>query len=125
MFASAIHLHFCLFQQNPSAGGSSKPVMVWFHGGGFTGGSGSSEVYGPDFLVAEDVVVVTLNYRLGPFGNFVRFVVCCHFCLIPSENIGMCGHHFCLSKYTSATMTIEPVVWCLKDSVVLKLSTMP
>jgi len=54
--------------KNPSAGGSSKPVMVWFHGGGFTGGSGSSEVYGPDFLVAEDVVVVTLNYRLGPFG---------------------------------------------------------
>jgi acetyl esterase/lipase len=53
--------------------------MVWFHGGGFVGGSGSSDVYGPDFLVAEDVVVVTLNYRLGPFGNFVRFVVCCHF----------------------------------------------
>jgi len=75
-----IHLYFCLFQQNPSTEGSLKPVMVWFHGGGFTGGSGSSELYGPDFLVAEDVVMVTLNYRLGPFGNYIRYVVCCHFC---------------------------------------------
>lgn len=75
---SATHLHFCLFQQNPNTEGSLKPVMVWFHGGGFTGGSGSSEIYGSDYLVAEDVVVVTLNYRLGPFGNYVRFVVCCH-----------------------------------------------
>lgn len=124
MCASAIHLHFCLFQQNPSTEGSLKPVMVWFHGGGFTGGSGSSELYGPDFLVAEDVVVVTLNYRLGPFGNYVRFVVCCHFYLSPSENGGMCCHHFCLSKCTLAAMTIEPVGWCLKDHVVLKLSTM-
>jgi carboxylesterase type B len=45
--------------------------MVWLHGGGFVGGSGSSEIYGPDYLVAEDVVVVTMNYRLGPFGNYV------------------------------------------------------
>lgn len=54
--------------KNPSTEGSLKPVMVWLHGGGFAGGSGSSEIYGPDYLVAEDVVVVTLNYRLGPFG---------------------------------------------------------
>lgn len=43
--------------------------MVWFHGGGFVGGSGNSEIYGPDYLVAEDIVLVTCNYRLGPFGN--------------------------------------------------------
>jgi len=48
--------------------------MVWFHGGGFLTGSGNSNIYGPDYLVAEDVVVVTLNYRLGPFGNYVCFV---------------------------------------------------
>jgi hypothetical protein len=119
MFTSAVCLHFCLFQQNPSTEGSLKPVMVWFHGGGFVGGSGSSEVYGPDYLVAEDVVVVTLNYRLGPFGNYVRFVVSCHFNLSPSENGDMYCHHFCLSKCTSAAMTIEPVGWCLKDPVVL------
>ncbi|XP_055849610.1 juvenile hormone esterase isoform X2 [Episyrphus balteatus] len=44
------------------------PVMVWFHGGGFSFGSGNTFLYGPDFLVAEDVVLVTLNYRLGPLG---------------------------------------------------------
>jgi carboxylesterase type B len=45
-----------------------KAVMVWIHGGGFISGSGSSEVYGPDFLLTEDVVLVTINYRLGIFG---------------------------------------------------------
>lgn len=42
--------------------------MVWLHGGGFSFGSGNAFLYGPDFLVAEDVVLVTLNYRLGPLG---------------------------------------------------------
>lgn len=42
--------------------------MVWIHGGAFTFGSGNSFLYGPDFLVAEGVVLVTLNYRLGPLG---------------------------------------------------------
>jgi carboxylesterase type B len=42
-----------------------KAVMVWIHGGAFTSGSGSSEIYGPEFLLTEDVVLVTFNYRLG------------------------------------------------------------
>ncbi|XP_017784079.1 PREDICTED: esterase B1-like [Nicrophorus vespilloides] len=45
-----------------------KPVMVWIHGGGFTSGSSKREMYGPEFLVAEDIVLVTINYRLGVFG---------------------------------------------------------
>ncbi|XP_077300183.1 juvenile hormone esterase [Arctopsyche grandis] len=44
------------------------PVMVWFHGGGFAMGSGNSFFYGPDYLVAENVVLVTINYRLGTLG---------------------------------------------------------
>jgi para-nitrobenzyl esterase len=43
------------------------PVMVWIHGGAFIAGSGS-DAYLPDRLVAEGVVVVTLNYRLGALG---------------------------------------------------------
>ncbi|XP_043225314.1 juvenile hormone esterase-like [Amphibalanus amphitrite] len=46
------------------------PVMVWIHGGAFTLGSGDSDFYGPDYLMDEDVVLVTFNYRLGPFGFF-------------------------------------------------------
>lgn len=46
----------------------SLPVMVWLHGGGFAMGSGNSFFYGPDYLIAEGVVLVTLNYRLGSLG---------------------------------------------------------
>ncbi|EFN64812.1 Esterase FE4 [Camponotus floridanus] len=45
-----------------------KAVMVWFHGGGFNGGLGDDLFYGPDFLIEQDVILVTLNYRLGPIG---------------------------------------------------------
>ena len=43
--------------------------MVWIHGGGFYMGSGNTQINGPDYLLAADVVVVTLNYRLGALGK--------------------------------------------------------
>jgi carboxylesterase type B len=45
---------------------ANLPVMVYFHGGGFT--IGSSNVYGPEYFMDEDIVLVLVNYRLGPFG---------------------------------------------------------
>jgi para-nitrobenzyl esterase len=42
------------------------PVMVWIHGGAFY--LGESDDFDPSALVAQDVVVVTINYRLGPLG---------------------------------------------------------
>ena len=45
---------------------SNLPVMVWIHGGGFVGGE--SDDYNPTALVADGVVVVTINYRLGALG---------------------------------------------------------
>ncbi|EAT43438.2 AAEL005113-PA, partial [Aedes aegypti] len=47
---------------------ATLPVMLWIHGGGFNLGSGDAAVYGPEFLLQEEVVVVTCNYRLGTFG---------------------------------------------------------
>jgi para-nitrobenzyl esterase len=44
-----------------------RPVMVWIHGGGFTGGAGSI-FDGAPLAVTGNVAVVTINYRLGPFG---------------------------------------------------------
>jgi para-nitrobenzyl esterase len=48
------------------------PVMVYIHGGAFTGGSGGEEgypsIYDGGALAAKNVVVVTLNYRLGALG---------------------------------------------------------
>lgn len=46
--------------------------MVWIHGGGYILGSGDRTVYGPDFLVDEQVVVVTFNYRLGVLGKYIN-----------------------------------------------------
>lgn len=47
----------------------SRPVMVWIHGGAFMFGSGSTPWYdGERFAQHGDVVVVTINYRLGPLG---------------------------------------------------------
>lgn len=46
-----------------------KPVMVWLHGGAFYLGAGGSAIYeGQHLATAGDVVVVTLNYRLGVLG---------------------------------------------------------
>ncbi|XP_030828046.1 cholinesterase 1-like [Strongylocentrotus purpuratus] len=49
---------------------SNAPVMIWIHGGGFTGGSGSSSSYDPYpyFGLTADYVVVHINYRLGILG---------------------------------------------------------
>ncbi|XP_058054610.1 esterase B1-like [Anopheles bellator] len=48
--------------------GLLKPVMVWIHGGGYLMGSGNTDLYGPDYLLQHDVILVTFNYRLGPLG---------------------------------------------------------
>lgn len=47
-----------------------RAVMVWMHSGGFLWGSGNDDSYGPDYLLEEDIVLVTLNYRLGILGKF-------------------------------------------------------
>lgn len=45
------------------------PVMVWIHGGAFVSGSGSTSFYdATKFVKRGEIIVVTLNYRLGPFG---------------------------------------------------------
>ncbi|CAG8083947.1 unnamed protein product, partial [Penicillium nalgiovense] len=46
-----------------------KPVMLWIHGGAFTGGTGSDPTFdGGNLASRGDVVVVTINYRLGTLG---------------------------------------------------------
>ena len=44
------------------------PVLVWIHGGGFFAGFGGEERHNGARLAKKGAVVVTLNYRLGPFG---------------------------------------------------------
>ncbi|HPF22566.1 MAG TPA: carboxylesterase family protein [Hyphomonas sp.] len=61
----------CLFinVRSGNVGGQTlQPVMVWIHGGSHQSGSGSSEFYQANALAEKGVVLVTFNYRLGPFG---------------------------------------------------------
>ena len=53
---------------SPSPGTGDLPVMVFIHGGGFSSGSGSVEIYAGANLARLGAVVVTINYRLGPLG---------------------------------------------------------
>lgn len=47
-----------------------RPVMLWFHGGGFEAGSGAAELYdGANLARRGDVVVATINHRLNVFGH--------------------------------------------------------
>ncbi|XP_054269843.1 juvenile hormone esterase-like [Macrosteles quadrilineatus] len=47
---------------------SSFPVMVFIHGGGFFMGSSSLGWTGPEYLMEKDILLVIIQYRLGPFG---------------------------------------------------------
>ena len=58
-------------------------MLVWFHGGGLSTGQGddmpldvtesqspaAGDMYGPQFLIEYSLVIVTVNYRLGPLGQ--------------------------------------------------------
>ena len=67
-----VHSEDCLFLNVWTRGlrdGRKRPVMVWFHGGAFSTGSGASHGYdGVRLCQRGDVVVVTVNHRLNAFG---------------------------------------------------------
>ena len=55
----------------PELDNEKRPVMFWIHGGGFEGGSSAEESYsGLALSLRGNVVIVTINYRLGPLGYF-------------------------------------------------------
>jgi hypothetical protein len=49
--------------------------MVWIHGGGWHFSSGNRDVNGPDYFMDEDIIIVTINYRLGALGEVIKFTV--------------------------------------------------
>lgn len=60
----------CLYLNiwTPAADQKKRPIMVFIHGGAFVVGSASSDFYNGKKIANQDIVVVTLNYRLGLFG---------------------------------------------------------
>jgi len=63
----------CLFLNVWAPAKASKaPVFVWIHGGALSGGSGGEPFYDGTKLAERGLVVVTINYRLGPLGFLVH-----------------------------------------------------
>ncbi len=64
----------CLYLNvfRPDTDEQDLPVMVWFHGGGLASGNGNLNINIVSGLVAHDVVVVSVNYRLGRLGYFAH-----------------------------------------------------
>ena len=61
----------CLYLNvwTPGLDNRKRPVLVWIHGGGFSGGTGGTPIYDGTALARRgDAVVVTINYRLGALG---------------------------------------------------------
>jgi para-nitrobenzyl esterase len=57
----------------PARGASDRlPVMVWIHGGGFQAGAGAENRHDGEAFARKNVVLVTVNYRLGVFGFFAH-----------------------------------------------------
>lgn len=76
MFGQIVGCEDCLYlniyvpggHANYISQGKMYPVMVYIHGGGFSSGSAGSELYGPDYFMKYDVILVTMNYRVGALG---------------------------------------------------------
>jgi len=84
------------------ASGAKLPVMVWLHGGGFNFGAASQPEYHGRNLAGQGVVVVTVNYRLGPLGYLA------HPALAAESPEGMAGNYGLLDQ-------IEALRWVRRN----------
>jgi para-nitrobenzyl esterase len=69
------------------AASARLPVMVWFHGGGYTAGAGSQ--YDATSLARHGAVIVTVNYRLGALGFLAHPALTAESPLHASGNYGL------------------------------------
>lgn len=60
-------LYLNVWRPANAAKNAKLPVMVWIHGGGFTGGNGNTS---GDGFAKKGVILVSMNYRLGRLGHF-------------------------------------------------------
>lgn len=72
----------CLFLNvyTPNIDNEKRAVMVWVHGGAYLLSDGNTLVYGAGPLMREDIVLVTLNYRLvdkfkNSVGKFIKLYI--------------------------------------------------
>jgi len=74
----------------PSVRSGKRPVMVWLHGGGYTGGSDGAPTYdGTNLAHKQDVIVVGINHRLNVFGYLYLGLIGGNGKFADSGNVGM------------------------------------
>ncbi|XP_045782975.1 cholinesterase-like [Maniola jurtina] len=61
-------LHLNIYVPNKASSRNKLPVLVWIHGGGYSTGFAGRYTFGPKFYVRNDIILVTMNYRLGAYG---------------------------------------------------------
>lgn len=61
-------LHLNIYVPNKASSINKLPVLFWIHGGRFLYGNGGRAKFGAKYLVEKDVVLVTINYRVGLYG---------------------------------------------------------
>ena len=86
----------------PKAGSQTdlRPVLFWIHGGGFTGGTGADPLSdGSNLASREDIVVVTINYRLSTLG----------FLAVPGTSIT--GNYGIGDQITALDWTIQNIAY--------------
>jgi para-nitrobenzyl esterase len=80
-----------VFVPSTATARSKLPVFIWIHGGALVNGAGSD--YDPSVLVAEnDIIVVTINYRLGSLGFLAASVLAANQASA-FENVGDAGNY--------------------------------
>ena len=79
--------------------------MVSIHGGGFYAGSGGTQMYGPQYLLDKDIILVTINYRLETLGTLKRLN---HLIYILYNN---CTYEGCPESIQPLWISQEPVNW--------------
>jgi para-nitrobenzyl esterase len=79
-----------------------KPVFVWIYGGGFNSGSSACAIYDGKEYAKEDVVFVSINYRVNIFGYFA------HPTLSDENDLGVSGNYGLLDQ-------IEALKWVQRN----------
>ncbi len=77
------------------------PVLIYIHGGSFTGGSADESQLQGDVFAENGIVFVSLNYRLGPYG----------FCSHPdlTDKNGCCGNYGLYDQYIAIKWVYEHI----------------
>ena len=64
-----------MFKLPKSGNNPNRAVMVYFHSGGWFADTGSSISHGPQYLLDQDIVLVTTNYRLAALGELIIVII--------------------------------------------------